>query len=32
MMRWISTRESAGILPVALAQIEALREQMLTTR
>jgi hypothetical protein len=32
MMRWISTRETAGILPVALAQIEALREQMLTTR
>lgn len=30
MMRWISTREASGILPVAVAQIETLREQMLT--
>jgi len=28
MMRWMATRDSIGILPVALAQIDVLREQM----
>ena len=30
MMRWIGTREVAGILPTALAQVATLREQMST--
>jgi hypothetical protein len=27
-MRWMATRDSVGILPVALEQIESLRAQM----
>lgn len=30
MMRWMSTRDSTGILPVALDQVELLRAQMLS--
>jgi len=28
MMRWMSTRDAAGLLPVAIEQVELLRAQM----